>query len=263
MDSVPAIFVDSLKVAHPSWHACLRQGLAAMSEKTPDYLADLASDVFLPARGRIFSAFSQPMDKVKYILVGEGPYPREESATGFCFMDGAVGDLWSSKGLSKPVNRATSLRNFIKMLLVTEGALLAIDTRAPAVAHTVSQMREGEWIQSLDELQINFLEQGFLLLNATLVFRENVAPLVDAKAWLPLLDAVFNALVVQSQQMGEKLPTMILWGRIAKQLESLTLFRQFPQVTSEHPYNLSFIQHAQMQAFFKPMRLLMPASNHQ
>ena len=39
-------------------------------------------------------------------MLGVGPYPREESATGVCFMDGAVRELWSPAGLSKPVNRA-------------------------------------------------------------------------------------------------------------------------------------------------------------
>jgi uracil-DNA glycosylase len=71
----------------------------------------------------LFAAFAQPLDRVRYVLVGEGPYPRAESATGVCFMDGAVGDLWSEAGLSKPVNRATSLRNFMKMLLVADGQL--------------------------------------------------------------------------------------------------------------------------------------------
>ena len=44
-------------------------------------------------------------------------------ANGYAFWDAAVNELWSDNGLSKAVNRATSLRNFIKMLLVTEGAL--------------------------------------------------------------------------------------------------------------------------------------------
>ena len=77
----------------------------------PAYLSALAEDHFLPTQGRLFAAFSQPLEEVRYVLVGEGPYPREESATGVCFMDGAVRELWSTQGLSKPVNRATSLRN--------------------------------------------------------------------------------------------------------------------------------------------------------
>src|SRR5579864_9224505 len=94
-----------------------------MTEADPHYLAALAESYFLPTEGRLFAAFKQPLDKVTHVLVGEGPYPRVESATGVCFMDGAVGALWSERGLSKAVNRATSLRNFMKMLLVADRQL--------------------------------------------------------------------------------------------------------------------------------------------
>ena len=108
------------------------------------------------------------MDAVRFVLVGEGPYPREESATGVCFMDGAVGNLWSEQGLSKPVNRATSLRNFMKMLLVAEGLLQAEATGALALVSVSEQARSANsnFIQTLPELQQQLTQRGFLLLNA-------------------------------------------------------------------------------------------------
>ncbi|MFM7631901.1 MAG: uracil-DNA glycosylase, partial [Betaproteobacteria bacterium] len=105
---------EALRLADASWQPVLRKGVAAVAAADPDYLERLAPDVYLPTKGRLFAAFAQPLDAVRYVLVGEGPYPREESATGVCFMDGAVGALWASTGLSKQVNRATSLRNFMK-----------------------------------------------------------------------------------------------------------------------------------------------------
>src|SRR5512132_159390 len=120
MSNIPQAIEDALGLAHASWRPILRRGLEAMLEADPGYLSTLAADDYLPTQGRIFAAFAQPLDKVRYVLVGEGPYPREQSATGVCFMDGAVELLWSEKGLSKQVNRATSLRNFMKMLLVAE-----------------------------------------------------------------------------------------------------------------------------------------------
>ncbi|MGZ3159584.1 MAG: uracil-DNA glycosylase, partial [Burkholderiaceae bacterium] len=115
----PGSIIEMLDLADTTWRPTLLAGLEVMVEKDPGYLSELVKDTYLPTEGRLFAGFAQPLDAVRYVLVGEGPYPRPESATGFCFMDGAVQALWSENGLSKPVNRATSLRNFMKMLLVT------------------------------------------------------------------------------------------------------------------------------------------------
>eukprot|EP01034_Spumella_vulgaris_P040220 gene40219-49737_t len=107
-----------------------------MAAADPAYLPALAVDNYLPTELRLFAAFALPLAQVRYVLVGEGPYPRAESATGVCFMDGAVKGLWSDEqggGLSKPVNKATSLRNFMKMLLVADGLLTADNTAGAAL----------------------------------------------------------------------------------------------------------------------------------
>ena len=194
--SVPAVFIAALAHADKSWHATLCDGLAAVAYADPAYLPALAADRYLPTQNRIFAAFAQPLEAVRYVWVGEGPYPREQSATGVCFMDGAVGDLWSEQGLSKPVNRATSLRNFMKMLLVAEGLLQADATGAEALVSVSAHARatNSGLIQTLPQLQHKLTQQGFLLLNAALVFRAHVPPLKEAKAWLPLLEAVLAAL---------------------------------------------------------------------
>ena len=128
---LPAGIVAALDLADASWRPHLLAGLAAVAAADPGYLDALAIDDFLPTDGRLFAAFALPLDQVRYVLVGEGPYPRAASATGVCFMDGAVGELWSAAGLSKPVNRATSLRNFMKMLLVADGRLATGCTCSP------------------------------------------------------------------------------------------------------------------------------------
>jgi uracil-DNA glycosylase len=191
---------------------------------------------------------------VRYVLVGEGPYPRAESATGVCFMDGAVGALWSETGLSKPVNRATSLRNFLKMLLVADGRLDAGDTSGAALAPVASKARADGSIQTLAELQQNLTRHGFLLLNAALVFRPHVPPVIEARAWLPFLQTVLAALADTGTRAK-----LVLWGKIAEQLRKLPECAALEQVVSEHPYNLSFITHAGMQELFGPMQLLRAA----
>lgn len=249
--AIPSPILAALDLADASWRPHLIAGLEAMVAADPDYLAKLAEDHYLPTENRLFAAFALPLDKVRYVLVGEGPYPRAESATGVCFMDGAVGELWCDGGLSKPVNRATSLRNFMKMLLVADGRLAAGDTTGPAIAPIAAMAKQGELIQSLRELQDNLTRHGFLLLNAALVFRPHVAPVVDARAWQPFLQKVLAALAGRPQP-----PTLVLWGKIAEQLKRLPETARFPQACAEHPYNLSFIQHDGMQKLFGPMNLL-------
>lgn len=260
-DAIPVLFSDALKLAHASWRPVLRAGLAAVAEANPPYLPELAADTFLPVEGRIFAAFSQPLEKVRYVLVGEGPYPRVESATGYCFMDGAVDVLWSEKGLSKPVNRATSLRNFMKMLLVADGHLKKGHTSGAAMEPIAAQANapDSPWIRTRADLQDKLLEQGFLLLNAALVFRPHVAPLKEARAWQPLLQAVLAALADNAPARTADLPVLVLWGKAAELLSGLPANALFPRVVSEHPYNLSFIDHPGMQTLFGPMQLLQRA----
>jgi uracil-DNA glycosylase len=249
--TIPTPVLDALALADASWRPHLRKGLEAVAQASPTYLPALAADAYLPTEHRLFAAFALPLQSVRYVLVGEGPYPRAESATGVCFMDGAVGSLWSGAGLSKPVNKATSLRNFMKMLLVADGRLAAGDTGGAALAPVAASARSDGSIQTLAQLQQNLTAQGFLLLNASLVFRSHVAPPVDARAWLPFLQVVLDALLG-----AQTPPTLVLWGKIAEQLRKLSGIERFPQVLSEHPYNLSFIEHQAMQDLFRPMRLL-------
>ena len=248
---IPAPILEALQRADASWRPHLIAGLDAMMRATPDYLPDLANDHYLPTAGRLFAAFALPFDAVRYVLVGEGPYPREESATGVCFMDGAVGPLWSETGLSKPVNRATSLRNFMKMLLVADGQLSPDDTGGAALAPVAKAAWTDGSIQTLAELQHNLLGHGFLLLNAALVFRKHVPPVQEARAWVPFQRAVFAALAEKADK-----PTLVLWGKIAEQLNKVPETAGFPAIHAEHPYNLSFIHHAGMQQLFGPMHLL-------
>ena len=251
----PAYIENALSLADVSWQPGLRAGLQAMHLAEPDYFSELALSSFLPTNGRLFAAFAQPLNSVSYILFGEGPYPRAQSATGVCFMDGAVQYLWQPGiGLTKPVNRATSLRNFIKMLLVAEGALEVQHTSATDLAR-IANLTCGsgsDWIQTGVELQHNLMQHGLKLLNASLVFRPEVPPVQDAKAWLPFLRTVLQVLS-ESRQAAVQL---ILWGKIAEKIRQLPEAQMFTCICSEHPYNLTFIANPVMQALFKPLSLL-------
>jgi uracil-DNA glycosylase len=143
----------------------------------------------------------------------------------------------------------------MKMLMVADGLLAPDSTGSESVAVVSAQAMclGSEFIQTLPDLQHSLTEHGFLLLNAALVYRTHVAPVKEAKAWRPLLQAVLEAL---ANRPGLPPPTLVLWGRIAQWLEDLPVVDRFPRLAAEHPYNLSFIQNRTMQDLFGPMHLL-------
>ncbi len=255
---IPAQFGTMLRSAHPDWHAVLEAGLQSLAAADPAYLPGLLGASYLPTEARLFAAFSMPLGAVRYVLVGEGPYPRAASATGVCFMDGAVGSLWSDTGLSKAVNRATSLRNFMKMLLVADGRLAPDRTAGNALEGVAAAARAdgSTLVQTLAQLQENLLANGFLLLNAALVFRPDVPPLQEARAWRPFLAVVLAALQSHAASAGRQPPTLVLWGKVAALIDALPVSAGFPKAVAEHPYNLSFISNASMQSLFGGMALL-------
>ena len=259
-DFLPSEIKLGLEQVHPSWFDAVVTGLLAIHQEDPGYFENLCATEFFPTKGRLFAAFELPMDKVRFVLVGEGPYPREESATGVCFMDGAVDRLWSidGSGLSKRVNRATSLRNFIKMLLVTNGQLDEANTSGAAMAEVAQRAIEinTDLIQTLPELQQYLDAQGFLLLNASLVFRKNVAPVKDGRTWQVFFRSICASLYKFHSVSPSSMPSLVLWGKIAESLKDIPELVLLPQILAEHPYNLSFIKNKRMQDLFRPMKLL-------
>lgn len=233
------------RAIHPSWQECVQRGLDKMDK---DYLANLAqTSCWLPGHQKIFNAFSIPQDKVNYVLFGESPYPRRESANGYAFWDEAVHELWSETGLSKKVNRATSLRNILKMLLVAEGQLDGRQTGQSEIA----RIDKSPYIKTNQDFFTNLLNHGFLLMNASLVLYDHRSPEIDAKAWRPFINEIINCLLDKCPQL-----TFILFGRIANKIDPLLANRGINKLYAEHPYNLSFITNPEVLSFFKQLDLL-------
>ncbi len=230
-----------LEGAHPEWHDILREALSRMDAA---YLEDLVVGYdYLPVQESLFSAFKRPLRSVKYILFGESPYPRADSANGYAFWDAAVSGLWSEKGFSTAVNRATSLRNLLKMLLYARGDLTD-DFSQPAIA----RLDNTRYHQTLDALFTHLLSQGFMLLNASLVYEKDRVP-YHAKQWLPFMEVILDEL--SDRQSAVKL---LLFGRIAEKIPG---HERFDSLLAEHPYNLSFMTNPDVIQFFKPMDLLL------
>lgn len=225
---------------HPEWLPLLNKALGTMDE---GYLLNLLNDrQWLPGLERLFAAFSLALSELNYLLLGESPYPREQSANGYAFWDNAVDSLWSEQGLTKTVNRATSLRNIMKMLLIARGSL-SNDTSQDAIA----QLDKKPLIKTGAQLFQGMMNKGFLLLNASLVYSEGEVP-YHARHWRPFMQSLLEQLA--QVKPGVKL---ILLGKIAAVIPP----NQLPVgLIAEHPYNISFINNAQVIEFFKPLDLL-------
>ena len=231
----------------PSWHDCLQPALAQLDTH---YATELSrSTGWLPGPEKIFNAFSLPLSQVKFVLLGESPYPRRESANGYAFWDAAVHELWSSTGLSKRVNRATSLRNILKMLLLAEGLL----DKNHFSQSDIAKLPKTSLIQTNDELFQGFLKRGFLLLNASLVLKPALPARKDAAAWQPFMRTLLTCLLKKKPAI-----TFILLGQIANLINQFVEGEHLNKICAEHPYNLSFITNPKMLHFFKPLHLLRP-----
>lgn len=228
---------------HPQWQGILLEALATLE---PDYLHSLLhDDLWLPGPAQLFAAFKRDRLGVRYLLIGESPYPRRESANGIAFYDASVGELWSDQGLSKPVNRATSLRNIIKTALFAEGHLRK-DSNGRIPQAAIAAVDKDGLIQTLDEFFVNLQQDGLLLLNATPVLHPQRKPALEARYWQAFLQRLLDSI-------GARAPTeitLLLWGRIAQQVEALPASRHYRQLICEHPYNVSFIDNPQVQALF-------------
>ena len=229
-----------MEQVHPQWREMVVHGLGLMDT---NYLKQLqSSENWLPGINAMLAAFSLPLSETHYILLGESPYPRAQSANGYAFWDNAVGSLWSETGLSKEVNRATSLRNLIKMLLFARGDL-SLDFSQEAI----SKIDKAQYVQTVQQLFGALLRKGFLLLNASLVYREGEVP-YHARQWRPFVHDLLRQLAEHQSSLR-----LILLGKIAEQVPSTNLITG---LLAEHPYNISFITNTEVVAFFKPMDLL-------
>ena len=212
---------------HPQWHEILGEALAMLD---PDYLQSLLrDDSWLPGADHLLAAFRRDRLGVRYLLIGESPYPRRESANGIAFYDAAVGGLWSEQGLSKPVNRATSLRNIIKSALLAEGHL-GLDSAGRIPQAAIAAVDKSSLIQTLDEFFANLQQAGLL----------------EARYWQAFLQRLIESIAAEARDEI----TLLLWGKIAQQVEAMPASRSYRKLVCEHPYNVSFIDNPQIKKLF-------------
>ena len=229
--------------ADPSWHGVLEKAFEAFDSDYLHYL-QTNSDYF-PNQSNLLNAFKTlPLNKTKYILFGQDPYPRVQSAIGYAFIDGKVSSIFSKNGLSKEVNRATSLRNFMKMLLLCEG-----DLKDDFSKEALAKVDTSRYIQSIHQLRENFEKNGVLLLNMALVFSSKEESKKHIKAWRGFVQ---NLLAMLHEEEIE----LILFGKMAEDIEKFEEAKKFKKHILPHPYNISFITDPKAHTLFGSMQLL-------
>ena len=227
-----------------SWKVLLSEAYIKLDRTYRDFLEEDRG--YFPSRTEYLNAFKTlPRHKVKYILFGQDPYPRKESAKGYAFIDGKVKNIFSDKGLSKEVNRATSLRNFVKMALLARGDLSEKDLSQEAI----SGIDKRELITSIDELRVNFEKNGVLLLNTALIFTDKKSSAKHVRSWRPFIQSLLASL-------EEDRPELILFGTHAKELKKRLPLENFKTIEMEHPYNHTFISNEKALNLFGSMNLL-------
>ncbi len=239
----------SRSAVHVQWQDILDDALETVDS---DYQSQLLqSRAWLPGIDNLFSAFRRDRLGVRYVLIGESPYPRQQSANGIAFYDAAVTKLWSESGLSKSVNRATSLRNIIKTALLAEDYIEA-DSQGKISQSSIAMLDKSGMIQTMADLFHALENNGFLMLNATPVLHPGRKPSLEARYWQGFLLRLLERLADSLKQV----PTLVLWGKIAESIEPLAVANRYQKLVCEHPYNLSFIQNPAMQSLFREIGVL-------
>jgi len=237
---------------HDDWRPLLIDALGTLEH---DYLQALIhDDSWLPGIDMLLAAFRRDRGGLRYLLIGESPYPRRESANGIAFYDAAVGSLWSEQGLSKAVNRATSLRNIVKTALLAEGHLHK-DGDGKISQQSIAAIDRRDLVETLGELFENLQRAGFLMLNATPVLHPQRKPVVEARYWQAFVESL---LALIAQQAPRQL-TLLLWGKIAKLIEAMPASANYRKLVCEHPYNISFIDNPDMLGLFAELSILQTA----
>jgi uracil-DNA glycosylase len=164
-----------------SWHEALRGEIAKpyITELKKFLLQEKqAGKIIYPPEDLVFHAFYQtPFDKVKVVVVGQDPYHGPSQAQGLCF------------SVPENVPLPPSLKNIYKELVD--------DVKIPYPPHGCL---------------ISWVQQGVLLLNATLTVRDGEPKSHYGRGWERFTDAVIQCICERKDPI-----VFILWGKSAEE----------------------------------------------
>ncbi len=163
---------------HPSWLPTFK-GLSAEIFSIGEFLGieTVAGRDWLPAPSLVLRAFTQPLDRVKVVILGQDPYPTPGHSVGLAFC--------VAPGVAPPrslVNIFRELQSDLGVNAPTNGDLTP-------------------WAQ-----------QGVLLLNSVLTVESGVSGSHRGRGWEKIASAAIAALA----NRPEGAPVAILWGKDAQ-----------------------------------------------
>lgn len=227
-----------------SWQQIIQKGLDSLDR---EYWLFLQTDKhYFPDFENFLNPFKTlPKKDTKAILFGQDPYPRKQSAIGYAFIDGMVDEIFSQNGFSKAVNRATSLRNFLKMQLKAEKFLTDNVTQT-----AIKNLPKNVLIKSIIDLKNNFEHEGVLLLNRALIFTDKKRTKFHVKKFEPFIKSILHDL--KDRQID-----LILFGNEAQTINKLLpSLHSFNIINTPHPYNISFIENREAIEYFSKKKLV-------
>jgi uracil-DNA glycosylase len=167
----------------PGWAAALEPVAGRIAELGAFLRAEVADGrSYLPAGENVLRAFTQPLDSVRVLIVGQDPYPTPGHPVGLSF---------SVAPQVRPLPR--SLQNIFRELVSDVG---------------VPMPTSGDLSP--------WTERGVLLLNRVLTVRPGAAGSHRGKGWEQVTDQAIRALVARDRPL-----VAILWGRDAQNLRPL------------------------------------------
>lgn len=172
------------------------------------YFAQLTSFVrdeyktkkIFPPGNMIFSAFDHcPFDKVKVVIIGQDPYHNDGQAHGLCF------------SVNTGVDFPPSLINIFKEI----------------------ERDLGKPMPTSGNLE-RWVDQGVLLLNATLTVQAHSAGSHQGRGWETFTDAVIRKVAQEKEHV-----VFMLWGNYAQQKGAVVDGQKHLVLKSVHPSPLS------------------------
>lgn len=170
-------------IVDPSWAKALdpvADRITAMGQFLRDEIA--AGRSYLPAGENVLRAFTQPLDEVKVLIVGQDPYPTPGHAVGLSFC--VAPEVRPLPG---------SLRNIFKEYCAD------LDYPAPSTGDLTP-----------------WTEHGVLLLNRVLTVSPGSPGSHRGKGWEEVTEAAIRALAARGTPL-----VAILWGRDAQSLQPM------------------------------------------
>jgi uracil-DNA glycosylase len=171
------------ELVDPSWAHALKP-VASKIADMGDFLRaeNAAGRGYLPAGKNILRAFSQPLDDVRVLLVGQDPYPTPGNAVGLSFSV-------APETRRLPPSLVNIFREYMSDLGLPK----------PATGDLTP-----------------WTEQGVMLLNRVLTTAPNNPGAHRGKGWEDVTDQAIQALVARDKPL-----VAILWGRDAQSLRPL------------------------------------------